>query len=284
MLIASVFEENTTKVLQDIDFLVEQTATNCQNQLRITRGPFGAFRLATPVETLDIDAFTEFLEFNEDTTFSDLETIFGGGISAYENDLDIAELSIVPIAPTAVSALPTLDDIGHHGFDDWTENEKARYQCDYLPRYAFNHIAPPMPNPIDQQDTVLHEAPFLLKYYLESVIISQTPIISDKSPWHTLFFAHAKDAYATMTLAKAPDHASLGVFYAILAISAFSHRISSQSQRWHHLANQYRTKAKRHIERVWLDAFCFPKKLKYKAILMGLLAMVQVSVGVNSQT
>ncbi|RMZ89211.1 hypothetical protein DV736_g3560, partial [Chaetothyriales sp. CBS 134916] len=281
VLIAHVPDEDTIKILQDIDLLVENTSTGCQTDRQITRGPFGAFQLAAPVQKLNIDTFSDLLEINNDPNLSDLDMIFGVGMSAGEHDLGVPEPNMIPNAAFPLPALPAFDSIADQTLHRWTEDENAHSQSQsqyqYLPKDGLNPVQSLVVNPIDQQNTVLHEAPFLLKNYLESVINSQTPVQSDKTPWHTLFFAHAKDAYATMILANAPDHASLSVFYAILAISAFSHRTSSESQRWHQLANQYRAKAKGYLQRAWLDAFCIPKNIKYKAVLMGLLAMIQVS-------
>lgn len=276
-LLAHVPYEGTTKILQDIDLLSEDASTDRKIHRQITLGPFGAFRVAAPSQTLNIEGLPDPLDTNNEIILPDLDMMLNIGMSGSDYGLCHTEAHMMPNATFALPALSSLDSVTYQTVGCWPEDDTQDH-------YHHLHQIDPSPmnflslNSVNQEDAIFSEAPFLLRHYRESVTTSQTPVQSDKTPWHILFFAHAKDAFATMSLAQTPDHASISVFYAILSISAFSYRMDSESQRWHRLANHYRQKAQGYLQRTWLEAFSYPKKIKYKAILMALLAIFQVSV------
>ncbi|KAJ5240226.1 hypothetical protein N7468_004845 [Penicillium chermesinum] len=79
------------------------------------------------------------------------------------------------------------------------------------------------------------------------------------------------------TLGDVLNHASLGVFYGTLAISALSLGGVSKSDDWLSQARLYFQEAECHAKHMLLTAYDIPKPAKYKSMLMAILTMVQVS-------
>jgi arginine metabolism regulation protein II len=86
---------------------------------------------------------------------------------------------------------------------------------------------------------------------------------------------------AVLTLGDKPGTASLSIFFGILSISAFTQRSNSSENQlsdWDVKGEAYRLQAQQYLKNVLQEAFCEPKKAKYKEILMCLLTMVTVSM------
>lgn len=135
-------------------------------------------------------------------------------------------------------------------------------------------------------ESIPQDAVTLLKHYATTVITLLTPLRHNKTPWHILFIPHIKNCLAAVTLGEQLDHASLTAFYASLAISAFSLGGVSQSQMWRDQGKLYKQQARVHARLMLKTAYVVPKTSKYKAILMALLTMVQLSMcaGTREQT
>ncbi|KAJ6110546.1 hypothetical protein N7486_002781 [Penicillium sp. IBT 16267x] len=121
------------------------------------------------------------------------------------------------------------------------------------------------------------DAVFLLKHYSSTVISLMTPVRHKKTPWHILFIPHVKGRLAALALGEDMSHASLCNFYGTLAISAFSLGGVSRSEDWLEQGELYLQCARKHAKLMLMTAYDIPKPAKYKAILMAILTMVQVS-------
>ncbi|KAJ5524404.1 hypothetical protein N7494_011054 [Penicillium frequentans] len=121
------------------------------------------------------------------------------------------------------------------------------------------------------------DAVFLLKHYSSTVISLMTPVRHKKTPWHILFIPHVKECLAALALGEDMSHASLCNFYGTLAISAFSLGGISRSEKWLEQGETYLQRAREHAKLMLMTAYDIPKPAKYKAILMAILTMVQVS-------
>ncbi len=135
-------------------------------------------------------------------------------------------------------------------------------------------------------DSVPQDAASLLKHYTTTVITLLTPLRHTKTPWHVLFIPHIKHCLAALTLGEQLDHASATAFYGSLAISAFSLGGVSRSLMWRDRGNSYKQRAREHARLMLKTAYDILKTAKYKAILMALLTMVQLSMfaGTREQT
>ena len=130
----------------------------------------------------------------------------------------------------------------------------------------------------DIDNAVPKNIAFLFKHYATIVISSMTPFRHGKTPWHVLFLPHAKNCLAALTLGEPVDHATLCTFYGILAISAFSRGIISQSQSFLEQAGACKQQAREHVRLMLTSAYDVPKATKYKSILIALITMAQVSL------
>lgn len=296
-LLAHASQEDAVRYLQEIDAEAETTSESpASSPFQATRGPFRVMRLTRPEKpkptvpgshleprtlssdpvswstgNASVDREQETLPLAFDWQADEQQPFFNEAAAAMKG----IQFNLPEFAPSRSALLDLGESIEEWvGIDpDETAIENQLDMSFTLPQPLVRPLSVPIMDGCLPQD-----APFLLNHYLDSVISSMTPVKSSKSPWHTLFFAHAKDTLATLTLSKTPDHASLTIFYAILSVSAFNNRLSSPSQIWHSQANAYRAKALETLKLAISDASRVPKKFKYKTILMALLTMIQVSV------
>ncbi|KAF2660229.1 hypothetical protein K491DRAFT_589703 [Lophiostoma macrostomum CBS 122681] len=125
------------------------------------------------------------------------------------------------------------------------------------------------------------EATYLLSHYRNSVIGLLSPPAYHKMHWHILHLPSVMHTFAVLTLGDSPGNASLSIFFGILAISAFSLRSTpsgDQPSTWDAKGGTYRLQAQQYLKLVLQEAFCNPKRAKYKDVLMCLLTMVTVSM------
>ncbi|KAF2154453.1 hypothetical protein K461DRAFT_327400 [Myriangium duriaei CBS 260.36] len=118
----------------------------------------------------------------------------------------------------------------------------------------------------------------LLKHHASTIIALMTPLRHTKTPWHVLFIPQAKTCLAALTMNEYLDHANLGLFHGILAMSAYSLAGISQSPQWLETGQRHHDRASSHIRSMLKTVYGPEKRAKYKSVIMALLIMVRVSI------
>ena len=229
-----------------------------QDKFEVQRGPFGAFRLGTINE--------EIAEIPRIPSPS-LSMILRISPVASPN-LDFDNQFFPEWIPTTsafdldISMSPFFTDDSDMG------NDLILKPCNWL---ATRRLSTPSTFNLD-------EAPVLLKHYADNIISSLTPFRHTKTPWHVLFLPSAKHTLAGLVMNEEVDDASLTIFYGILAISALDLQYTSCDGRWG--ATFLELKAQQCLSNVLQQALATKKLFKYKAMVMAILVMIELSVSV----
>lgn len=129
-----------------------------------------------------------------------------------------------------------------------------------------------------QQDAVLAMAIPLLQHYATAVTASMSPFRHSNTPWHTMFLSQVKICLAGLTLSENVDDTGLTTFYGSLAVSALSLGLTSQSQMWLDQAKSYHRQACGYARAILTKPFAHMNGDEYRANLIALLTMVQMSI------
>lgn len=290
--------------LWNISLIDEECVDAPESQdIQISRGPFGAFRLAKQQSDPQCTSISEFqedfdyslaiLQNNDEDLFPSAEgwALTPRTQQMLETMLDVANES--HSSPTmGFDSLLNESGIVQEIFDDvnMSAAEKAPTALINAPKSQSFHISDGIreaPCRISISPTldsnVPHDAVFLLKHYSTTILRSLTPFKHSKTPWHILFIPQVKSSLAALTLGERMDHANLCLFYGTLAISALSLVGVSQSQMWLEQGKLYKQHAREQLRLMLKTAYDVPKTAKYKSILMALLTMVHISIVSGSQ-
>lgn len=263
----------------------EETSTNFTTHL----GPFGAFRIVQP----EID-FSEVpmapveeppqvqdsppnigLDLALDDAFSNdplMECLFGHVNVDASGDLVVQDFFATTLP------LPERDEVSPQSLTGgflMASASSIPLQTSLLSspeiRYApsVTNLAPP-------------DAPLLLAAYKNNVTQLFSPIQLEKSPWSMLYVPPAMETLALLTMGELASNTRMSIFYAILATSAFTQRLStatrSANEYWQRQAETFAVEAQSYLKRGLHDASSSVKKAKYKDVLIALLCMNTVSV------
>ncbi|KAJ8110354.1 hypothetical protein OPT61_g6792 [Boeremia exigua] len=301
----AVSPKAVTNQLNKID--EECEAVSCSEDVSISRGPFGAFKIVQSLSamsgglpdrpedpqlveglnhvsdnTVDFTdgsltprtrmLFQSLLELPEENTFSSVLPMWStiddfARIQEVFDDVDISTNL------TSFGQQPLMDEMGHDLQFDGPDHVIP------LERFAFSDCMPLTTT----NNTIPDDAVHLIKHYSSTVLTVLTPFHHSKTPWHVLFVPHAKSCLAALTLGESLDHASLCAFYATLSISAFSLGGISQSNTWLEQGRTYLKIARDHVRLMLRSAYDYPKTAKYKNILIALLSMVQVAIVIGNR-
>ena len=296
-LTASIGPESALDLVFAIDSECEAIATT--QDLQIHRGPFGAFRSSRAVagpdsyrvgsshaptdpsgdEALDFDAFSVD-QIASPNTVALASTFFGDPDPAgtYDSNQDFWNFFGDASRVQEVFDDLTIPQMPQYSFELSGPNARGASPSvgQDLCRVPSPYLATSSISPNDA--LVPKDAVHLLKHYQSTVLRSLTPFRHSKTPWHVLFLPQAKNCLAALTLGEIVDSATLCSFFGTLAISAFSLSGVSFSSKWQETARVYKRLARHHIKVTLETAYDVPKKAKYKAILIALLTMVQLSV------
>jgi hypothetical protein len=294
---------------------IDDECEKALSDIQISRGPFGAFRVTQELRQDPVSIFEgpqkdlinssgiHFAEGEEVTAITDLDF----DIELVSPSVEITTTSSVQIAPQQQDWLKSLDSLplpdwitpGNFEVPDWwglmdiepalpwadgTETApKPPSPASISTILQVQSPALPSPNPSPSpgpmvESDVPRDAVLLVKHYSTTVLRGLTPYRHSKTPWHILFLPHVKNCLAALTLGDEMDHASLCAFYGTLAISAFSLGGIYNSPKWLQQGKTYYQQAHFHVLMMLKTAYDIPKQAKYKAILMALLTMVQISV------
>lgn len=285
------------------------------DQVQISRGPFGAFKVSTIQEApiSDLASQTDVQpqsDQQDDVGMSDLlqQEIMElpsrspgpsnverlgpcpltsmvdwfaemANRSFLEHNLPATEEPIFEWCDLAESLSPSrVQDF----FQDTTLSmqQTSTPQCTAMTSTSLASLSIPSPDSIAPSIdcAVPHDAVFLLKHYTSTVLRGLTPYRHGKTPWHVLFIPHVKNCLAALTLGEDVDHASKCIFFGTLAMSAFSLASICSSTKWLHQGRAYQNEARTHIRDTLRTAYNVPKAAKYKSILMAILTMMQMSL------
>ncbi|KAF7189180.1 Arginine metabolism regulation protein II [Pseudocercospora fuligena] len=281
---------------------IEKIDEHCEGiddaeNIAVSRGPFGAFRISQSQDDDAVDAFS--VSPNQSTEDDATDPLaFTPGISWSPNTQEAIDMLFTQ-PPT---------------WELWEQSDRGRVQeiVDGISLPDLGDVQPDAISLEDQQPTqFMHnlqsarislsrsitpvsiasiELPqsawVLLKHYLQTVLKSFTPFRHSKTPWHILFVPLVKNCLAGLALQENVDHASLCVFYGTLSISASSLSGTSKTQSWLRKVDVYRQRAEEHCKASLESAYNSPKTTKYKTQLMALLTMAQLSIvsGMQSDT
>jgi arginine metabolism regulation protein II len=289
---------------------IGQIDDECENtpdaqDIQISRGPFGAFRLGQQPSIESSPSFDTLLDCSaKSNSPADEELVQRSdyllhsetALSPYSENLvelilnqtdlnpsqPLSDFWTSPLTadPSHTHEILEFDNIDVRSIQHFPMAPAATHYPQFMPDALFiqSAMASSIPMVPTVNNDVPHDAVFLLKYYATTIPSLVTPYRHTKTPWHILFIPHAKNCLAALTLGEDLDHASLAAFYGTLAISAFSLGGALQSQMWFEQAITYKQKAREHIRLMLKTAYDIPKKAKYKSILMALLTMVQGSM------
>jgi arginine metabolism regulation protein II len=130
---------------------------------------------------------------------------------------------------------------------------------------------------------VPQDAGFLLSRYKDHVIgLLSLLKYHRKTLWNILHLPCAMNTLAKLLMGSTPNHASLAVFYSLLAVSAFSlcgGPDENSIAYWKSVGNIYKKRAHEFLKlSLSQEVSGGPKRAKYKEILMAILSMVTISV------
>ncbi|KAK2594841.1 hypothetical protein QQS21_007469 [Conoideocrella luteorostrata] len=276
--------------IASIDEECEEALTN---DIQISHGPFGAFRLhssspspgSKPPSTSD-SSIPSGLPISNSRT----QQPFDEKLAALPG-LEVRAVEPSPVMGvwgTAMLQGPDSQDI----FDripaldfEISPGNNALFQDYEFPTSSqdwFGSSSPKIPQTVSIAEPdatpIPGDAVHLLKHYTTTVLAVLTPFRHSKTPWHVLFVPHAKNTLAALTMGESVDYASLCAFHSILSISAISLSSISRSQNWLVRAKEYDERAQEYAQLMLLTAYNAKKTAKYKSILIALLTMVQISM------
>lgn len=293
-LLAQVFSKSVHTLLAEVDAELENAFAHRDGYSDARRGPFGAFgvlpALQAPehAESPDVSAFiANFFSKVDDVGLPNevqSQPIIVHN-SAWLNDSE--ENDIASFLGMQGETYPTQS----------TAPRVLRQRSTTLGRSnAYTHLHDRSPSPLlgftlsaARVPPVLppadatHDAPILLKYYVDVVIPLLTPFKHGKTPWHILFLPLAKATLASITIGEIQDDANLGAFYGTLSLSALHLFAVSHNRKWSEQANIFKEAAHQHIASVQPKTYSLPKVFKYKVVVMMLLTMAQLSVSLQVQ-
>lgn len=284
----------------------ECEAVSPSADIGISRGPFGAFRLARdlPDTSDDLPNWIEDTQLVQDVEQSDENDLALTGGTLTPRTRSLFQSILDPTEDLLSSTMPiwsTTDDSSRiqEVFDDVNitvnlpQFESATPGPEFRQDFQFNASSHSSQlqqlSPQDllslsvTSDSVPHDAVYLIKHYSTTVLTLLTPFRHSKTPWHILFVPHVKSCLAALTLGENLDHASLCAFYATMSISAFSLGGVTQSNTWLEQGNTYLNIAREHVRLMLKTAYNHPKTAKYKHILIALLSMVQVAIVIGNR-
>ncbi|RAL04520.1 Zn(II)2Cys6 transcription factor [Aspergillus ibericus CBS 121593] len=259
----------------------EETTTNFTTHL----GPFGAFRLvqpemdlsAAPVHPVEAPSPEDSppnvgWDMALDDAFSNdplMECLFGHVNVDATGDLEAQDFFATTLP------FPDSDDFSPQsvtgGFLMGSSSIPLQTSLLSSPEIRY---APSVPN------LAPPDAPLLLAAYRNHVTALFSPIQLEKSPWSMLYVPPAMETLALLTMGELANNTRMSIFYAILAISAFTQRLStarSATEYWQRQAETFAVEAQNHLKRALHDASSSVKKTKYKDVLIALLCMNTVS-------
>ncbi|KAF2628224.1 hypothetical protein BU25DRAFT_490846 [Macroventuria anomochaeta] len=273
----------------------------------ISQGPFGAFRLAQDLPTMndDLPNWTEGAQLVQGMEQADENalTLPSGTLTPRTRALfqSILEFPEGDLTSSTMPLWNTIDDSARiqEVFDDvditinLPEFQPQPQLLEMGHDFHFNASGydPQLQqtSPSDSMsvsaanNSIPNDAVYLIKHYSTTVLTLLTPFRHSKTPWHVLFVPHAKSCLAALTLGEALDHASLCAFYATMSISAFSLGGVTRSNTWFEQGNMYLNIAREHVRRMLRTAYDYPKTAKYKHTLIALLSMVQVAIFIGNR-
>ncbi|KAF2720108.1 hypothetical protein K431DRAFT_227182 [Polychaeton citri CBS 116435] len=285
-LIASLQQRHITQVLSQIDERCEKDFVLGSSFDDVRQGPFCVFG-AKAFPSTDDDTVIVKANLSPDIVESSPETIERNDLAMpvdhsfetlFEDALADGPFSRSPVGFdfTGTAALDTsLEALMGQPFPfDCIDIDQADWQRRFTP------LSSPVPSSHAASSRLTEDACLLLSHYKDDVIYNFSPLRSDrKSPWHTLHLSTSMNTLAALTLNDKPNCGSLSVFYAILAMSAYSLRNSSTNHafgHWSSRAEKYRELAQHNLKSA-LSSLTQPKKTaKYKDILMSQLTMMNV--------
>lgn len=291
-LVQSAPQKTLNRVLLDLDEKSSENVVVDVLPLHMQLGPFGVFGTSNIVEQE-----TSIHTISTGPDSSPLEPVDDTCVTAVhdEHSLLMSNEALDALFPDLFSDLQTGHDVGTINIDSPTfdasffemsadasascENELVQFEppSAWTPPRLTASPAPPSSLPQD--------ALFLLSNYKDSVITNYlSPLIRDKTLWHVLHVPNSLATLGSITMGDAPGHASLAIFYAMLAISAFCLRGESSGNAgsfWSSKGMEFKAKAQQHLAQMLRDICKGPKRSKYKQVLMALMTMATATVSMN---
>ncbi|GKZ20879.1 hypothetical protein AbraIFM66951_009198 [Aspergillus brasiliensis] len=281
--------------LDDVHTLLTKIDDQCEDQEQETNsnfttrmGPFGAFRVVQaemdfpeapmdqvddplpPAEEIPVNVG---LEMSLDDAFSNdplMECLFGHVNVDVSADLDAQDFF--------ATTLPSVDS---DGISPQSLSGGFLMGPSSIPLQASLLTSPEIQYAPSVTNLAPPDAPFLLSAYTKNVTQLFTPIQLDKSPWSMLYLPPAMETLALLTMGELANNTRMSIFYAILATTAFTQRLSSltrsASEYWQRQAETFAVEAQNYLKRALHDASSSVKKAKYKDVLVALLCMNTVS-------
>ncbi|GJP88528.1 hypothetical protein AnigIFM63604_007060 [Aspergillus niger] len=276
-------------ILTKIDDQCESQEGDTNSSFTTCMGPFGAFRVVRaemdlpespmdpvdePLPHVEENPATAGLEMSLDDAFSNdplMECLFGHVNVDVTADLDAHDFfaATLPSAESEGISPQSLSGgflMGPSPSVPLQASLLSSPEIQYAP--SVTNLAPP-------------DAPLLLSAYTKNVTQLFSPIQLEKSPWSMLYMPPAMETLALLTMGELANNTRMSIFYAILATSAFTQRLSSltrsASQYWQRQAETFAIEAQNHLKRALHDASSSVKKVKYKDVLIALLCMNTVS-------
>ncbi|RDK45873.1 hypothetical protein M752DRAFT_324663 [Aspergillus phoenicis ATCC 13157] len=276
-------------ILTKIDDQCEGQEGDTNSSFTTCMGPFGAFRVVRaemdlpespmdpvdePLPQVEDNPVNAGLEMSLDDAFSNdplMECLFGHVNVDVTADLDAHDFfaATLPSAESEGISPQSLSGgflMGPSPSVPLQASLLSSPEIQYAP--SVTNLAPP-------------DAPLLLSAYTKNVTQLFSPIQLEKSPWSMLYMPPAMETLALLTMGELANNTRMSIFYAILATSAFTQRLSSltrsASQYWQRQAETFAIEAQNYLKRALHDASSSVKKVKYKDVLIALLCMNTVS-------
>ncbi|KAF2144335.1 uncharacterized protein K452DRAFT_350018 [Aplosporella prunicola CBS 121167] len=138
----------------------------------------------------------------------------------------------------------------------------------------------PVGRPFEQ--SLSPDIPVLLRYCKSNFAMSPPRLGRRLSPWQRLFVPYVMETFGELTLGDNTSCPRLAIFYAVLANSAFHLQYFSPSQNhepyWLENGIKYQKMAKEYLKKALQTEYVGNSQVKYKELLMAILAMAISSV------
>lgn len=257
-LVSSVPNQNLNRAIVELERL--DSDSRCADLHSSFRGPFGAFRLQTEVQTEDLTTCQNEIDLSTDDWFGQLEDLLGDlNTDQPHFTLDLADMTVSDSVNHELTNLHIPQNVGSNA-------DEPRLMPDLSLHPSMGNI----------------EGWCLISHYKDRII----PLISpwrrgQETPWMSLIIPCATTTLSELTLNETANHARLALLNAVWSTSAFhlANATTGCLEQWRAPAECYLKRARSHFQKCMEESCTSTVKMsKYKEILMAILSLSNVFV------
>ncbi|KAI9373283.1 fungal-specific transcription factor domain-containing protein [Aspergillus egyptiacus] len=258
---------------------LDQQAEEIQGGTTASNGPFHAFRFDYATTELSPISSSSPVRLDELNTWDLIAESMPGALGEEDG-------SAVPWSPHFDMANELLVAEADSSGNNHPSLQGQQTLPQILTSGGLLTIGPSVTSPSDLGDFTMSTAKLLLDHYQNIATTFYTPApVEARTPWQILYVPNVLSTLGEIALTGNSSDAKVSLLFAILAISAFRMNILQSPQHgatvqdWYSLGKTYRERATKRLQKTLRGLSAgYPKKEKYKNILMPLLSMVTICV------